>query len=137
MEEKDQILPEEPIAEEIPVEEVDAPDWMQPYLDAAVRSGLTAGLPDAETFGAEQPISGQEAAVMLQNALSLPMSQAVAPEEQTSLPAWAADAFAVMADNGFTLPTDTALTREQAALCLHRAAELKDSAPGMAVLRAG
>ena len=113
------------------------PLWLQPYLTAAVRSGLTAGLPDAETFGAEQPISGQEAAVMLQNALSLPMSQAVAPEEQTSLPAWAADAFAVMADNGFTLPTDTALTREQAALCLHRAAELKDSAPGMAVLRAG
>ena len=118
----------------------EVPLWLQPYLAAAVRSGLTAGLPDAETFGAEQPITGAEAAVMLQNALSLPTSQAdtaAVREAETSLPAWAADALTVMAGNGFMLPGETELTREQVALCLYRAVQLKDSAPGMAVLRAG
>ena len=49
-------------ADEIPV-------WLQPYVAAAVRAGLTAGLPDQETFGAELAISGREAAVLLGNAL--------------------------------------------------------------------
>ena len=115
------------------------PLWLQPYLAAAVRSGLTAGLPDAETFGANQPITGSEAAVMLHNALDLPMQQAdtTSASEEIALPAWAADALTVMADNGFSLSPETELTREQAALCLYRAAQLKDSAPGMAALRAG
>lgn len=45
------------------------PQWLQPYLAAAMRSGLTAGLPDQKVFGAQQPITGEEAVVMLQNAL--------------------------------------------------------------------
>ena len=47
--------------EEIPV-------WLQPYLAAAVRSGLTAGLENREVFGAELPIHPADAAVMLKNA---------------------------------------------------------------------
>lgn len=46
----------------------DAPAWLRPYLAAAVRAGLTAGLPQ-QTFGAEEVITGSQAAVMLENAL--------------------------------------------------------------------
>ncbi len=49
-------------ADEIPL-------WLQPYLAAAVRSGLTAGLPDQETFGADMAITGTEAAILLTNAM--------------------------------------------------------------------
>ena len=45
------------------------PLWLQPYVAAAVRAGLTAGLPDQQTFGADVTITGAEAAVLLGNAL--------------------------------------------------------------------
>ena len=47
----------------------EVPSWLQPYLAAAVRSGLTEGLADQQTFGADTPITGQEAAAMLESAL--------------------------------------------------------------------
>ena len=47
----------------------DAPSWLKPYLAAAVRSGLTAGL---ETIAAEAAITGEEAGRMLKNALDTP-----------------------------------------------------------------
>ena len=55
----------------------DAPNWLKPYLAAALRAGLTAGLPAEETvqFFTDAPITGAEAAVMLQNALDLSMTQ--------------------------------------------------------------
>ena len=76
----------------------DAPVWLQPYLAAAVRAGLTAGLP-RQTFGAEQPISGAEAAVMLENALDT-------------------DAFADL--------TEAPMTRAEAAQTLYLAAKLRE-----------
>ena len=45
------------------------PKWLQPYVAAAVRSGLTAGLEEQETFGADTPITTAEAAVLVQNVL--------------------------------------------------------------------
>jgi len=62
---------------DIPMEEAlsytgyadEVPTWLQPYLAAAVRAGLTAGMPDQQTFGADNAISGQEAAILLENAL--------------------------------------------------------------------
>lgn len=64
---------------DIPVEEGlvytgytdEVPVWLQPYLAAAVRSGLTAGLEHPEVFGAEEIISTAEAAVMVANGLDL------------------------------------------------------------------
>ena len=50
------------------------PLWLQPYVAAAVRAGLTAGLPDQETFGAGLSITGQEASVLLGNALDREVS---------------------------------------------------------------
>ena len=51
--------------------EDEIPQWLQPYLAAAVRSGLTAGLENQEVFGADRPITCAEAAGMLRNALDL------------------------------------------------------------------
>lgn len=49
----------------------DVPVWLQPYLAAAVRSGLTAGLEHPEVFDAGAVITTAEAAVMVANALDL------------------------------------------------------------------
>ncbi len=48
----------------------DIPQWLQPYLAAAVRSGLTEGLDDQQTFSPDAPITGPEALTMIQNALN-------------------------------------------------------------------
>jgi len=64
---------------DIPVEEGlvytgytdEVPTWLQPYLAAAVRSGLTAGLNNPEVFGAGEVITTAEAAVMVANGLNL------------------------------------------------------------------
>jgi len=113
----------------------DYPAWLQPYLAAAVRSGLVTGLPDSQTFAAEAPVSGGEAAVMLQNALDLAVSdtQAMSQEE---IPSWAASALKAMNANGMTLSFDETLTRGQAAQALYQASRLAEDAPGMAVFRA-
>ena len=79
------------------------PTWLRPYLAAAMRSGLTAGLPDQQVFGANMPITGAEAAGMLQHALDL-----------------AAETFAPTAQS----PT---LTRAQTAQILYQAAQLIQS----------
>ena len=47
------------------------PTWLQPYLAAAVRSGLTAGLENPEIFEAGKIITTGEAAAMITTALDL------------------------------------------------------------------
>ena len=51
----------------------ESPKWLQPYLAAALRSGIIAGYPseDGAVFCPEQVITGSEAAVMICNALEL------------------------------------------------------------------
>lgn len=117
---------------EIPTEESvtytgytdEIPQWLQPYLAAAMRSGLTAGLPQQETFGADEIITGAEVSVMLQNALDLTAQQTAAVEG--SVPAWAQTAIAVVNENGFCLSADAPLTRDQAAQVLYQAAKMAD-----------
>ena len=99
------------------------PGWLRPYVAAAVRSGATAGLPDRESFGAEEPITGAEAAVMLRNVLGLEADSAVAGEEET-VPAWAADALAAMSGQGMELSADRPLTRAEAAKILYQASRM-------------
>lgn len=90
---------------DIPVEEEVAytgyedeiPQWLQPYVAAAMRSGLTAGLPNQKVFGAQEPITGAEAAVLLRNAL----------DTQT--------------EEAFSQTTDTPITRADAAQMLYQA----------------
>lgn len=108
---------------ELPKEELalvgytdDIPQWLRPYVAAAVRSGLTAGLPDQETFGAEKPITGAEAAVMVQNALGLK----AAGEEKEEVPAWAEYALRAVEEAGLTLDAEAPLTRAQAAELMYQ-----------------
>lgn len=80
----------------------DIPNWLQPYLAAAMRSGLTEGLADQETFGAGQPITMEEASLLLRNALN----------KDAALTAFS------------EMEADTLLTRETAAMALYEAAKL-------------
>lgn len=106
------------------------PLWLQPYLAAAVRSGLTAGLPDQEVFGSGEEITGAEAAVMLQNALELavPMpdsnAEALSQEELAAVPVWAAVALTTMEEHGMPMDANAPLTRGEAAQLLYRAAKI-------------
>jgi hypothetical protein len=116
---------------EIPVEEVNAPDWVQPYLDAAIRSGLVTGW-QQESFNMAQAITGAETAVVLQNALDLPAGhEEIAYDQQ--VPAWAATSLAVMAQNGVELTAEAPLTRAQAAQILYQTSRMAIGAPGMMV----
>lgn len=102
------------------------PVWIQPYLAAAVRSGLTAGLPEQEVFGADTPITGAEAAVMLQNALDLrvAMQEDAETAAESTLPVWAQTAMTTLADNGFALDAEAVLTRGEAAQVLYQAVQM-------------
>lgn len=111
------------------------PQWLQPYVAAALRAGLTAGLPDTEHFGAGDAITGAEAAVMLQNALAL-TGESAGQTADTEVPVWAADALQIMNSNGIDLPVEDPLTRAQAAHALYRVCGMLDDAPGMQVIRA-
>ena len=119
------------------------PDWLKPYFTAAMRAGLLDRLPNTETstWDLQHPISGAEAAVMVQNALALSVSQESLDEdisvmqEDDSVPAWAATSLTVLADNGIHLsPMDT-LTRSDTAKLLYQTSQLALDAPGMAIFR--
>lgn len=122
----------------------DTPNWLKPYLAAAIRSGLTADLPVSDTgsFEADRPVTGAEVAVMLQNALDLTVSQQVleeaeeaAAELKAEIPAWASTSLTAMADNGISLVADSQLTRGQVAELLYQVSGLAETAPGMQVIR--
>lgn len=104
--------------------EDDVPAWLRPYLAAAVRSGLTADLPDRQSFGCDEIITGAEAAVMLQNALDLPYD-APAMAEEEPVPAWAQASLTALEAGGIALEADEPLTRGTAALALYQAARLR------------
>lgn len=128
---------------DIPLENTDSiqlpattPQWLKPYLAAAQRSGLTDHWQQTPTMS--EPISGEDAAVMLQNALDLTVSaQALETEQslQEDISSRAAASLTVMAENGVELKAGTALTRGDAAKVLYRVSKLSVDAPGMAVFR--
>lgn len=116
---------------EIPVEEVDAPDWVQPYLDAAIRSGLVSGW-QQESFQMHEALTGAEAAVALQNALDLPAGhEEMAYGEE--VPSWAATSLAVMAENGVELTANAPMTRGETAQVLYQISRMAVGAPGTMV----
>ena len=121
--------------EDAQTEEMDAPKWLQPYLTAAMRSGLTAGLPEQTDMN--QPVTGGEAAVMLQNALDLTVTDEALETfaEEEDVPQWAAPSLTVMAQHGLELEAESQLTRGQVAKILYQVEDLAVNAPGVAVLR--
>lgn len=111
----------------------DAPKWLRPYLAAAMRSGLTEGLPATDTFDLNQPITGAEAAVMLNNALDYACSDAAA--FAADVPEWAVSSVSALAEQGIELH-EGALSRGDVAKLLYQASNRMDDAPGMVVIRA-
>ncbi len=116
------------------------PVWIQPYLAAAMRSGLIANLPDMESgsFDMDAPITGAEAAVMLQNALDLSLDQqslATFSQLDEDVPTWAASSLTVLQDNGITMQSQQNLTRADTAKVLYQVSILAINAPGTAVFR--
>lgn len=61
------------------------PQWLQPYVAAAVRSGLTADLPEQRVFEANAPITEAEAGTMLRNALDLSAAETFAQTSEAPL----------------------------------------------------
>ena len=110
------------------------PGWLQPYLAAAMRSGLTSGIPlnEAGTLGLDNAITGAEAAVMLQNAMDLSLSTTAIPEDSDT-PEWAKVAVAAMNQNGIAVNATDRLTRGQVAVMLYQANLLAKDAPGLSM----
>ena len=115
------------------------PQWLRPYLTAAMRAGLTDRLQDMDM---NAPVDGAQAAVMLQNALDLSVSQELLEAEQVALvendeqiPAWAAASVTVLAENGIFLGGMESLTRGDVANILYQVKGLAMEAPGMMVIR--
>ena len=101
------------------------PAWLQPYLTAVVRAGLTAGLPQQDVFGAEEPITGAEAAVMLQSALDLTVSTESLSADGT-VPVWAEYSLAALSGSGMELDAAAPLTRGDTAKLLYQAVRMKE-----------
>lgn len=98
------------------------PVWQQGYLASAMRRGLVRG-EASETglvFRPKEAITAQEAAVMLQNILSLPVSAAVTDE---AFPAWCAQSVQALTEAGISLPNGM-LTRMDAAELLYQISKL-------------
>ncbi len=108
------------------------PTWLQPYLAAALRSGMTAGLPvnDSGIFGAGENVTAQEAAVLLQNAMDLSVSVGAMDNVDENVPQWAAAAVAAMNENGIDLGSGE-LTRGQVAVLLYQISKMVKDAPGL------
>ena len=101
------------------------PAWLQPYLAAAVRAGLTAGLPQQDVFGADEPITGAEAAVMLQSALDLSVSPDSISTDGT-VPVWAEHSLAALSGSGMDLDAAASLTRGDTAKLLYQAVRMRE-----------
>ena len=97
----------------------DAPDWLKPYLAAAIRSGLTGSF-DGEAFHPEQPVSSEEAASMLCAALKLDPLEQPALSAQNDL-----TTEEIALQNGLTLPEGQILTRSDCAELLYQASQRK------------
>lgn len=107
----------------------DAPNWLKPYLAAALRSGMTENWPNTQTFGASEAIIGAEAALLVQNALDLSVSTVAGKENEGELPVWADSAITAMSEIGITLEPMGELTRENAATLLYQVAQMSKTLP--------
>ena len=114
----------------------DMPQWLRPYFAAALRSGLVSNL-EGE-FIPNDPITGAQAAIMLQNALDLTVSDQVLAEvaaTDSDLSQWAQAALTVMRYNGIDMEAQTCLTRADVAKVLYQADILSLDAPGLKVIK--
>ena len=92
-----------------------------------------ANWPQTESgiFEAEAPVTGAEAAVILQNALDL---TGMKPETE-ELPTWTESALAVMNENGIPLTGEELLNRAKVAQLMYQISCIAPEAPGMMVFK--
>lgn len=100
----------------------DAPDWLKPYLAAAIRSGLTEGLTTADRFGPGEPVTAEEAAAMLCSALDLAAQDRSVLSSQEEA---AATPLEIAVQNGFDLTSGQVITRGDCANMLYQASQLQ------------
>lgn len=110
--------------------EEETPAWLKPYLAAAMRSGLVAGLPNPESLNLNEAISGAEAAMMLQNALDLSDVEDAVSTEDAAL-----DAVRILGEYGIGLDAESTLNRGDAAQVMYQVSQLIPDAPGAIALR--
>ena len=103
----------------------DVPQWLKPYLAAAIRSGLTSRLETADTFAPDTPVSAEEAAAMLCSALKLECREQPALSAQEE--AISTGSQEIAAQNGFLFSSPT-LTRADAAEILYQASRYQQGA---------
>lgn len=103
----------------------DVPQWLKPYLAAAIRSGLTSRLETADTFDPDTPVSAEDAAAMLCSALKLECREqpALSAQEETV----STGSQEIAAQNGFLFSSPT-LTRADAADILYQASRYPQNA---------
>lgn len=98
----------------------DAPDWLKPYLAAALRAGLTLGPTDGDRFWPDLPVTGEEAAQMLCGALALlPQEQSVLLTQEST-----PTALEIAVQNGFDMLSEGNLTRGDLAVLLYQASQM-------------
>lgn len=100
------------------------PEWQRQYLAAAFRRALVRGERRGEAlcFRPNDAVTPQEAAVMVQSVLRLPVSAASLPE---TLPVWSADSVQALREAGLSLRTDDVpLRRVEVAKLLYQARQL-------------
>lgn len=113
-----------------------AAQWLLPYLATAMRLGVVSGSQEngQVVFRPNDPITGAEAAVMLDNILQLPAGTA----QETAAPQWAASAVQAMSAAGVAVSKPNGdLTRLEAAAMLYSVSKIADQAPGLEVFQSG
>ena len=80
----------------------------------------------------DEPVTGAEAAVALQNALDLSAGHEEMSYEE-EVPVWAATSLAVMAENGVQLQAVAPLTRGEVSGILYQVSRMAIGAPGTMV----
>ena len=119
-------------------DEEEAPLWQKPYLVSAMRMGLVsdkdAACENAPVFRPNEPITGAEAAVMLQNILMLGVSNTNSASDE--IPVWAQEASCALTEAGVELnASQEVLTRMDAAKALYQVSKLTEIAPGLEVFQ--
>jgi len=104
-------------------DENNSPKWIRPYITAALSNGMITGTAteSGPVFRPNDTLEKAEAAVMLQNILSLPTA-VFSQEDNSAAPVWAADSINALSQAGLELEFSSAtdpLTRREAARLLY------------------